>query len=108
MPDVDFGLAYDFIDPADGRPRQLRFQRNWAPPGDPRVFDGTGQLIAVVCADRHPDNGHTIAISRPGVGLDAVNTALGGWETWAAVTRTQYNLAAIRARINSAGLGCRR
>lgn len=105
MPDVDFGLAYDFIDPADGRPRQLRFQRNWAPPGDPRVFDGTGQLIAVVCADRHPDNGHTIAISSPGVGLDDIHTALDGWETWAMITDTEVNLAEIRRRINDAGLG---
>ena len=77
MPDIDFGAALDFIDPAEGIPRQLRFQRNWAPPGDPRIFDGTAQLVAVIAAGRH-DNGHTIPISRPGVNLDDVEKVLDG------------------------------
>ncbi|TDK96789.1 hypothetical protein [Mycobacterium paragordonae] len=107
MPDFDFGLALDFIDPADGVSRQLRFERNWAPPGDPRIFDGTGQLVAVVAdAGRH-DNSHTIAVSRPGVHLDDVHNALRGWETWAAITGTEIDLAAIRGRITNAGLGYR-
>jgi hypothetical protein len=49
--EVDFGYAWDFIDDA-GRIRQLVFGRNWAPPGDPRVFDGTGQLVAMVTEAR--------------------------------------------------------
>jgi hypothetical protein len=31
MSDIDLGLAFDFIDPADGVARQLRFSRNLAP-----------------------------------------------------------------------------
>jgi hypothetical protein len=27
MPEIDYALALDFIDPADGRPRQLRFRQ---------------------------------------------------------------------------------
>lgn len=46
-------------------------------------------------------NSHTIAVSRPGV------HALRGWGTWAAITGTEINLAAIRRRINDAGLGYR-
>jgi len=104
MPDIDFGLAYEFIDPADGAPRQLRFQRNYAPAGDPRTFDGTGQLIAVVADGRRLDNGHPLAISRPDVPLEAVEAALDGWETWAMVGDTDVNLAEIRRRIHDAGL----
>lgn len=105
MADIDYGLACDFIDPAEGIARQLRFQRNWAPPGDPRIFDGTGQLVAVIAEYGHPFNGHSLPLSRPGVHLEDVNNALDGWQTWAAVDPTTYNLAAIRARINAAGLG---
>lgn len=102
MPDIDYGMAFDFIDPTDRHrlPHQLRFQLNWAPPGDPRTFDGSGQLVAVT-----PKDEHTLPISRAGVHVDDVNNVLEGWETWAAITRTQYNLAKIRARINDAGLG---
>lgn len=102
MPDIDYAMAFDFIDPTDRRqtPRQLRFTLNWAPPGDPRLFDGTGQLVAVTAKDEH-----TLAISRPGVDVDDVNNALEGWETWAAITRTTYDLNKIRRRIDNAGLG---
>lgn len=110
MTDIDFALAWDFIDPSDGRPRQLRFRQNYAPPGDPRVFDGTGQLVAVVADARRPDNGHEIAISRPNVAFDDVEAALEGWQDWATlhvddngIDRT-INLAAIRERIRAAGL----
>ena len=65
MSDIDFGLGLDFVDPADGVPRQLRFERNWAPPGDPRVFDGTGQLVAVIADGTRPDNGHTYVSPGP-------------------------------------------
>ncbi|MDP7706899.1 MULTISPECIES: hypothetical protein [Mycobacterium] len=105
MSDIDYALAYDFIDPSDGIARQLRFERNWAPPGDRRIFDGTGQLVAVVAEYGHPRNGDTLPISRPDVQLSDVNNAINGWETWAAITDTTYNLAPITRRINSAGLG---
>jgi len=31
MTEIDYALTRDFIDPADGKPRQLRFRRNFAP-----------------------------------------------------------------------------
>ena len=61
--DIDLGDAYDFVD-EDGKPYKLRFRRNWAPRNDPRIFDGTGQLIAVVADVTRPDNHPEIAISR--------------------------------------------
>jgi hypothetical protein len=72
MSDIDLGLAFDFIDPADGVPRQLRFSRDLAPPGDPRVFVDTGQLIAVVVDVRRPTSGSTTSkphctAGRPGL-----------------------------------------
>ncbi|BBX54652.1 hypothetical protein [Mycolicibacterium poriferae] len=46
--EIDYGLAWDFLDDHDSRPYQLRFRRNgW--------FDDTGQLIAVVAKFDHPD-----------------------------------------------------
>jgi hypothetical protein len=104
MADIDFGLALDFVDPSDGVPRQLRFTRNWAPPGDPRVFDGTGQLVAVVADRARPDDGHTIALTRPNVHIDDVEKILDGWESWARITSEVINLAQIRRRIVDAGL----
>lgn len=100
MPEIDFGLAYEFVDPDEGVPRQLRFQYS----GVHRTADTTGQLVAVV-ADRHrPDDGHTIAITRPDVTFAAVEAALDGWQTWAMVGDYHVNLAAIRRRIQAAGL----
>ena len=55
MADIDYGLAYDFVD-TDGRPRQLRFRRNYAPAGTADTFDGTGQLVAVIADAARPDN----------------------------------------------------
>lgn len=111
MPDIDFALAWDFIDPDDGKPRQLRFRRNYAPPGDKRVFDGTGQLYAAVADGARNDNGDEVPISRDGVSFEAVETALDGWEDWATLhvhhngIDRWMNLALIRQRINAAGLG---
>ncbi|MBZ4522190.1 hypothetical protein, partial [Mycobacterium avium] len=82
MTEIDYAV-WDFIDPADGKPRQLRFRRNFAPRNDPRIFDGTGQLVAVVADAHRPDNGDEIAVSRPGVLFDDVEAAIAGWETWA-------------------------
>lgn len=106
MTEIDYAV-WDFIDPAEGKPRQLRFRQNYAPPDDPRIY---GQLIAVVAKANRPDNGDEIAISRPGVLFDDVEAAIAGWETWA----TRYvgpgrkrivDLALIRDRIRAKGLG---
>jgi hypothetical protein len=110
MSEIDYALAWDFID-ADGKPRQLRFRQNYAPAGDPRIFDGTGQLVAVIADGHRPDNGDEIAISEPNVALGAVTAALQGWEEWAALHVADngfdraISLPAIQRRIQSAGLG---
>lgn len=104
MPDIDYGLALDFIDPADNITHQLRFQLNWAPPGDPRLFDGTGQLLAVIDDTRRPDHGRTRALTRPGVAHADVEAALTGWQSWAMISDTVANLAAIRRALCAAGL----
>jgi hypothetical protein len=101
---IDYGLALDFIDDADGRPLQLRFRRNWAPADSPETFDGTGQLIAVVTDAGRPDNGDIMAISRPNLSRADIEAALNGWETWAELTPETINLAQIRRRIHAAGL----
>jgi hypothetical protein len=102
--DIDYGLALDFIDDADGRPLQLRFRRNWAPADSAETFDGTGQLIAVVADAGRADDGDIVAISRPNVSRADVEAALDGWETWAELTPETVNLAHIRRRIRAAGL----
>lgn len=104
MPDIDYGLALDFIDPTDNITRQLRFQLNWAPPGDPRLFDGTGQLVAVIDDIRRPDHGRTQELTRPGVAQADVDAALHGWQAWAMISDTVADLAAIRRALCAAGL----
>jgi hypothetical protein len=104
MADIDYGLAWDFIDDRDGRPLQLCFRRNYAPKGSPETFDGTGQLIGVVAAEGRADNGDIVAISRPGVTRTAIDTALDGWQYWAMLTDDTVNLAEIRRRIHAADL----
>lgn len=105
--EIDFGEAWDFLDDA-GRPRHLRFRRNLAPPGDPRVFADTGQLVAVIADVGRPDNADEMAISRPDVSYSAVEAALQGWEEWAMVldagTYCWISLAQIQRRVNDAGL----
>ncbi|VBA34487.1 hypothetical protein [Mycobacterium pseudokansasii] len=110
MADIDYGEACDFVDAA-GRPHQLRFRRNFAPPDDPRVFDGTGQLIAVVTGAGRADHGDEIAISRPTVNQREIDAALHGWQDWAtaylddAQGYAVVNLSLIQGRIQAAGLG---
>lgn len=100
MADIDFGLAYHFIDPDDGAPRQLRF-RHTCGPDEPIV----GELIAVIAQGARHDNGHTITLTRSDVALDTVETVLDGWQTWAAAGDARLiNLAAIRRRLTAAGL----
>ncbi|OPX08357.1 hypothetical protein [Mycobacterium sp. AT1] len=110
MVDKDFALAWQFVG-HDGRPRQLRFRMNFAPAGDPRIFDGTGQLVATIADADRPDNFDEIAISRPDVPEAAVDAALEGWEDWALLHEADngidrwISLPAIQHRINAAGLG---
>jgi hypothetical protein len=106
--EIDFGEAWDFLDDA-GRPRHLRFRRNLAPPEDPRLFDGTGHLIAVIGDQGRSDNADELAISRPDVSYAAIEAVLQGWEEWAMVldanTYCWISLAQIQRRVNDAGLG---
>jgi hypothetical protein len=105
--EIDYGDAWDFVDD-DGRPFKLRFRRNAAPRHDARIFDGTGQLIAVVADSERPDNQYEVGISRPNVSQAEVENAIDGWEEWAtvidAVTYRLLSLARIRGRIHAAGL----
>jgi hypothetical protein len=101
MSEIDFALNWQFIDPEDGCPRQLRFRRTG---GHHDPFKGTGQLIAVVADGYRSDNGHTITLSRDGVAFTDVDQALDGWDHWAMITDTTVNLAEIRRRIHAAGL----
>jgi hypothetical protein len=101
MSEIDFALNWEFIDPEDGCPRQLRFRRTG---GHHDPFKGTGQLIAVVADGYRSDNGHTITLSRDGVAFTDVDQALDGWDHWAMITDTTVNLAEIRRRIHAAGL----
>jgi hypothetical protein len=102
--DIDYGLARDFID-EDGRPMQLRFRRNYAPPGDPRIFADTGQLIAIL-VDRHrADDGDIVEISRPNVERTHVEKVIENWESWAMLFDDQVSLIEIKRRVHSAGLG---
>jgi hypothetical protein len=113
MTEIDYALAWDFIGDADGKPRQLRFRQTYAPPGEPRIFDGTGQLIAVIADLRRADNGDEIAISQPNVRQADVDAAIQGWQDWATLYIADngidraISLAAIRRRIEAAGLAYR-
>lgn len=102
--DIDYGLACDFIDET-GRPLQLRFRRNYAPPEDSRIFTETGQLIAIV-VDRHRlDDGDIVEISRPNVERARVEEVIENWENWAMLIDDQVNLTEIKRHIHAAGLG---
>src|SRR5689334_17010314 len=104
MVDKDYALAWQFIDDA-GKPRQLRFSMNFAPAGDPRIFDGTGQLVAAIADADRLDNFNEIPISRPNVNEDDVDAALDGWEDWALLHKENngldrwISLSAIQSRI---------
>lgn len=97
MADIDYALARDFVD-TDNRPYQLRFRLE-TPVSD------TGQLVAEIIQDGHPDKGTIIAISRGQVNFDDVETALGDWGHWALRSDHNYDLDSIRRRIKDAGLG---
>jgi hypothetical protein len=112
MPEIDFAMSWDFID-INGKPRQLRFRRNYAAQDDPRIFDGTGQLIAVIVDGERDDNGDEIAISAPNTRLGAVDAALKGWQDWATLYIADdridrvMSLCEIQRRIQHAGLADR-
>jgi hypothetical protein len=94
--DIDYALSFDFLD-LDGKPYQMRFRHD-------TEFSDTGQLIGVIVKDR-PDNGHILALSRPGVHFRDVADALAGWRSWAQLSDRTIDLSAIRQRIVNAGLG---
>lgn len=112
MTDIDYRLSMDFIDPADGKPRQLRFrfhEQHVPTPKKSSMPEGTGQLIAVVAKPYDRDNGDEIAISRPEVQRADVEAAIDGWQNWATRyvgpgTKRVADLALIRDRIRAAGL----
>ncbi|WP_205875343.1 hypothetical protein [Mycobacterium camsae] len=108
MTEIDFAQAWYFLDSA-GKYFHLRFRPNSAPPGDERFYDQAGQLIAVVADARRADRNHRIAITRSDVSLTEVESALEGWEDWAAVldagTYRWISLPQIQRRIDAAGLG---
>lgn len=108
MTEIDFAQAWYFLDSA-GKPFHLRFRPNSAQPGEERLCDQTGQLIAVLVDARRADRNHGIAITRSDVSLTEVESALEGWEDWAAVldagTYRWISLPRIQRRIDAAGLG---
>jgi hypothetical protein len=97
MSDIDFALAWQFIDDRDGRPLQLRFRLD-------ATDDTIGQLVAVVADGHRRDNHDVIPISRSCVTQATVDAALDDWQTWARITDETVNLAEIRRRIHAAGL----
>jgi hypothetical protein len=94
--DIDYALAWQFIDDRDGRPLQLRFRCD--------TDETHGQLIAVIADGHRDDNYSVVPISRPGVSRAEVDRALDGWQTWARITDDTINLAEIRRRIHTANL----
>ena len=108
MTEVDYAMAWHFRFDGDPRNLQLRFRRKWAPAGSPTVFDGTGQLVAVVINYGGLDNGRTYPISDTGVSFESVEDAIEGWERWGWVSGAEnqriISLDLIAARLTAAGL----
>lgn len=69
--DIDYGLACEFWDER-GRPLQMRFRRDYAPPGSGPMFADTGQLLAVVDDVNRDDHGDEVPLTRQGVSRSAV------------------------------------
>jgi hypothetical protein len=107
MAEIDFAQAWYFVDRA-GKLFHLRFRPNSAPADEARIY-GTGQLIAVLAGARRADDNHPIGISRSNVRLTEIESALVGWEDWAALvdagTYRWISLPQIQRRIDAAGLG---
>ncbi|APA78427.1 hypothetical protein BB737_10130 [Mycobacterium avium subsp. hominissuis] len=97
MADIDYALAHDFID-TDNRPYQLRFRLE-------TPVSETGQLVAEIVQDGHPEKGTIIAVSRGHVNFHEVEAALANWDHWARRSDANYDLNTIRERITHAGLG---
>ena len=104
MSEIDYALAYDFIDPTEPAVRyQLRFRPDTRHYGDPSQSNPTGQLVAEVIDPGGPDNGRTVPISRPGVHFNDVEVAVDR-DNWPFLAPYKVDLAQIRARIRRAGL----
>ena len=108
MAEIDYAMAWHFKIDGDPRNLQMRFRRNWAAPGSGTVFDGTGQLIAVVIHPGHADNEQTFALSKPDVDFQTVENVIEGWQRWAWVSgpenQRNISLNLIHARLAAAGL----
>ena len=108
MTEIDYALAWHFKLDGDPRNLQMRFRRNWAPAGSGTVFDGSGQLVAVVIHPGHPDNEQVYAISRPDVDFQTVEKVIEGWQRWAWISgpenQRNISLNLIHARLAAAGL----
>ena len=104
MSDIDYALAYDFATAQDpGISYQLRFRPDTFVYGNPWESNPTGQLLAVVVEYRHPRSGHTIAISRPHVHFNDVETAVYS-DNWPFLALYVVDLDQIRNRIRDKGL----
>jgi len=107
MSEIDYPTNWNYRFPGDGRRLHMRFRRNWGPTGGP-VFDGTGQLIAVVIHPGRRDNNATIALSRPNVNFDLVEDVLDGFGEWAwtggTAPRRTISLDIIVRRLAACGL----
>ena len=104
MPEIDYALAYDFLTSEDpGIRYQLRFRPDTVTYGNPWESNPTGQLVAVVVEFGHPRNGHTIAISRPQVRFNDVETAVDS-DNWPFLAPYVVDLDQIRVRIRTRGL----
>lgn len=107
MAEIDYAMAWHFQFDGDPRNLQLRFRRNWAA-GRGTVFDGTGQLIAVVINPGGSDNEQTYAISKADVDFQTVEKVIDGWQRWGWVSgpenQRNISLNLIHARLAAAGL----
>ena len=107
MVEIDYAMAWHFKLDGDPRNLQLRFRRNWAT-GRGTVFDGTGQLVAVVINPGCADNEQTYAISKPDADFQTVENVIEGWQRWAWVSgpenQRNISLNLIHARLAAAGL----
>ena len=105
MTEIDYALAYQFIDPAHPqRVHRLSFDTDAVPYGDPAVTNPTGHVVAVVVNFGQPDNYAKYRISYQHIRFNDADAAVyGDHLPWLEPDRT-VNLAAIRERLRAAGL----
>jgi len=108
MSEIDYALAWDFIDPADAKPASCG-SGGTSPPQRPAHLRRARTTRRRGCRRTSQRQRDEIAISRPGISFDDVEAALAGWKDWATlriadngIDRT-INLARIRDRIRAKG-----